>query len=62
MSDTQSFPFEVTGKGKDLWKGAYSAQEKFTQLDVRSVVEYARLRGVRVSEADRTSKTFPVTI
>ena len=48
MSDSQSFPFEVTGKGKNLWKGAYSDQEKFTQLDVAGVVEYARLRGVRV--------------
>lgn len=45
MSDSQSFPFEV--KGKNLWKGAYSDQEKFTQLDVAEVVEYARLRGVR---------------
>lgn len=44
----ESFPFEVTGKGKNLWKGAYSDQEKFTQLDVAGVVEYARLRGVRV--------------
>jgi hexosaminidase len=48
MSDTQSFPFEVTGKAAGLWKGAFSSQEKFTQLDVRGVVEYARLRGVRV--------------
>ena len=47
MSDSQSFPFEV--KGKNLWKGAYSDQEKFTQLDVAGVVEYARLRGVRES-------------
>ena len=38
----------VTGKGAGLWNGAYSSQEKFTQLDVRGVVEYARLRGVRV--------------
>ena len=48
MSDSQSFPFEVKGKGMNLWKGAYSDQEKFTQLDVVGVVEYARLRGVRV--------------
>ena len=47
QSDTQSFPLEVKSSPK-LWSGAYSPQEKFTQLDVASVVEFARLRGVRV--------------
>jgi hexosaminidase len=47
MSDSQSFPFEVQSSPK-LWDGAYSSQEKFSQLDVASVVEFARLRGVRV--------------
>ena len=47
MSDTQSFPFESKTHPK-LWDGAYSSQEKYTQLDARKVVEYARLRGVRV--------------
>ena len=46
-SDTQSFPFEVKSSPR-LWDGAYSSQEKFSQLDVASVVEFARLRGVRV--------------
>ena len=47
MTDTQSFPLEVKSSPK-LWEAAYSDQEKFTQLDIASVVEYARLRGVRV--------------
>jgi len=45
--DHQSFPFESLTYPK-LWAGAYSDEEKFTQEDVRSVVEYARRRGVRV--------------
>merc|ERR1719272_1736543 len=40
-------PFEVKSSPK-LWDGAYSSQEKFSQLDVASIVEYARMRGVRV--------------
>ena len=47
MSDSQSYPFQVISYPK-LWNAAWSEQEKFTQADVRSVVEYARLRGVRV--------------
>ena len=31
-----------------LWEGAYSPQERYTQSDVAAIVEYARLRGVRV--------------
>jgi hexosaminidase len=47
MVDTQSFPFESKTYPK-LWDGAYSEAEKFTQDDIASIVEYARLRGVRV--------------
>jgi hypothetical protein len=31
-----------------LWSGAYSSQEKYSQADVKQLVEYARARGVRV--------------
>eukprot|EP00945_MAST-04E_sp_MAST-4E-sp1_P006967 g6967.t1 len=47
MVDTQSFPFESKLFPK-LWNGAYSEFEKFTQEDIAAVVEYARMRGVRV--------------
>ena len=47
MSDAQSFPLESKTAPR-LWRGAYSPQERYTQADVAAVVEYARLRGVRV--------------
>jgi len=47
MVDSQSFPFESLTHPK-LWEGAYSPLERYTQSDVESIVEYARLRGVRV--------------
>lgn len=45
--DTQSFPFESKTYPK-LWNGAYSKAEKYTQEDIQSIVEYGRLRGVKV--------------
>lgn len=45
--DTQSFPFESTSRPK-LWEGAYTKAERYTQQDVKDLVEYARLRGVKV--------------
>ena len=47
MVDTQSFPMQSKSSPK-LWNGAYSPQERYTQKDVAAIVEYARLRGVRV--------------
>ncbi|MDC3321803.1 family 20 glycosylhydrolase [bacterium] len=47
MVDSQSFPFQ-SKTYPDLWKGAYSAEERYTQDDIATIVEYARLRGVRV--------------
>ena len=47
ISDQQSFPFESKKRPK-LWNGAWSLEERYTQLDARGLVEYARLRGVRV--------------
>jgi hypothetical protein len=34
-----------------LWSAAYATSQRYTQSDVRSIVEYARLRGVRVVDA-----------
>jgi hexosaminidase len=47
MSDSQSFPMELKSRPK-LWDGAYSEQERYLQADIEDIVEYARLRGVRV--------------
>eukprot|EP00041_Stephanoeca_diplocostata_P015802 m.303241 g.303241 ORF g.303241 m.303241 type:complete len:536 (+) comp20161_c0_seq1:90-1697(+) len=47
MSDTQSYPLQVKSYPK-LWNAAYSDVERYIQEDVADVVEYARLRGVRV--------------
>jgi hypothetical protein len=56
MSDTQSFPFQ-SKTHPELWSGAFSSVERYTQLDARAVVEYARLRGVRVIvEFDQVGK------
>jgi len=45
--DDQSFPFESTTYPK-LWDGTYSNDEKYSQEDVTELVEYGRLRNVRV--------------
>ena len=45
--DKQSFPLRSESNPK-LWDGAYDLHSRYTHADVRSIVEYARLRGVRV--------------
>lgn len=47
MSDSQSYPLQVKSYPK-LWDAAYSDVERYIQEDVADIVEYARLRGVRV--------------
>ena len=47
LVDTQSFPFH-SESNPGLWDGAYDAQSRYTHADMASIVEYARLRGVRV--------------
>ena len=47
MADSQSFPMQSMSAPK-LWEGAYSKYERYTQRDIAAVVEYARLRGIRV--------------
>ncbi|KAL1507780.1 hypothetical protein AB1Y20_007390 [Prymnesium parvum] len=47
MVDSQSFPFEVVSRPK-LWEAAYAPSQRYTQADVAAIVEYGRLRGVRV--------------
>jgi hexosaminidase len=56
--DDQSFPLEVRSFPRLQGMGAFSARERYTQLDVVDVVEYARLRGIRVMlEIDTPSHT-----
>merc|ERR1740117_2326486 len=47
MSDTQSYPFQVKSYPK-LWDASWSKQERYMQADIADMVEYARMRGVRV--------------
>lgn len=45
--DTQSFPFQSLTFPK-LWEGAYSKAERYSREDVIDIVEYGRLRGIKV--------------
>lgn len=45
--DSQSFPFHSVSSPK-LWDGAYSERERYTHADIAGIVEYGRLRGIRV--------------
>jgi hexosaminidase len=45
--DTQSFPFQSVTY-PNLWDGAFSKQEKYTQTEMKNIVEFGRLRGVKV--------------
>lgn len=43
----QSFPFESRAYPK-LWDGAFTPDERYLQEEVAAIVEFARLRGIRV--------------
>ena len=46
-SDEQSFPMQIKSYPK-LWEAAWSSQERYTQADLGSLVEYARVRAIRL--------------
>lgn len=46
--DDQSFPIIFVGMPELAEKGAYSPKHVYTPEDVQKVIEYARLRGIRV--------------
>ena len=48
LVDQQSFPFDSKSRPLLSQKGAYSPQERYTELDVAEVVEFGRARGVRM--------------
>ena len=45
--DAQSWPIE-SPSWPNLWLGAFSPRERYTTDDVKYVIEYARVRGIRV--------------
>ena len=47
FEDSQSFPMQ-TVTFPNLWAGAWSPAERFSLADIADLVEYARLRGIRV--------------
>ena len=46
--DCDSFPVEVAPPFENLWAGAFSPRERYSAADLAGLVEFARLRGVRV--------------
>ena len=48
MSDDQSFPFQ-SDVYPDLWKkGAYTEKHVYSKSDIADLIEFARVRGIRI--------------
>ncbi|ETO14478.1 hypothetical protein RFI_22888 [Reticulomyxa filosa] len=45
--DEEAFPYQ-SRVNSELWKGAYSANERYSESDILDIIEYARIRGIRV--------------
>jgi hexosaminidase len=48
LLDCDSFPLEVMPPFQRLWEGAFSPRERYTRAELAALVEFSRLRGVRV--------------
>ena len=48
LTDEESFPLQLRNIPLITQYGAYSAEEVFSRADIAEVVEYARMRGIRV--------------
>lgn len=47
ITDHEAWPIEIRSKSK-LWESSYSKYERYTQVEVRKVIEYGRKRGIRI--------------
>ena len=48
ITDSHSFPLEIKGIPELAEWGSYSKHQVYTQKDIKAIVEYARVRGVKV--------------
>ena len=48
ITDSHSFPLEIKGIPELAEWGSYSKHQIYTQNDIKAIVEYARVRGVKV--------------
>mgnify|MGYP001500224710 CR=1 FL=1 len=48
ITDSHSFPLEIKSVPELTEWGAYSKHQKYSQKDIKELVEYARVRGVKV--------------
>ena len=48
LTDTHSFPLEIKSIPELTEWGAYSKHQIYSQKDIKEIVEYARIRGVKV--------------
>ena len=59
MTDDQSFPFKSEVYPELFKKGAYSEHHVFTKSEIQDLIEFARVRGIRViAEFDTPGHTY----
>uniref|UniRef100_A0A8W7PZ80 beta-N-acetylhexosaminidase n=1 Tax=Anopheles coluzzii TaxID=1518534 RepID=A0A8W7PZ80_ANOCL len=48
ITDTQSFPMQFDTVPEMVFYGAYSKEEVYSQNDIKSIIKYAKYRGIRI--------------
>lgn len=62
LTDDESFPLQLQSKPIITQSGAYSLAEIYSQDDIMEIVEYARMRGIRVvPEVDSPAHSYSWT-